>query len=145
MKINKESFVFYDSFFRTYDALKTTNPELAQEYIESVMEYGLSGEITSQSPIVQSLMVQTKEAIMRASVRHDLAKEAGAEGGKSQKNNDDIIWPLLDEGMSQVDIAKKTGLSTKTVYRSKVRKLKAEENNSAEAPIIQSVPTEFKF
>lgn len=144
MKLINESFVFYDSFFRTYEAFKTTNPDLAREYIESVMEYGLTGEITSQSPIVQGLMVQTKEAILRAAVRHDLAKENGSTGGKAQKNNDDIIWPLLDEGMSQVDIAKKTGLSTKTIYRSKVRKMKSEDKSFA--PVVEEPATaEFKF
>lgn len=129
---SNESFVFYDSFFETYQAIKVKDPEQAIVYLESVIEYGLTGECTSKDQMIYALMVQSKNAIRRAVARRDLAIGAGAAGGKTQKNHDDIIWPLLDQGLSQVEIARQTGLTTKTVYRSKVRKIAAEEQKTSQ-------------
>lgn len=96
-----ESFVFYGTNLDMVDKLKEVNPELANELLYSIVEYGIYGEYETDNPIVEAMMAPVVNGIDKAKGRYALKKESAA-----KKQHYQEIAKLHLEGKTQTEIAK---------------------------------------
>lgn len=137
------SFVFYNTFYETYLALREGDhdaQELARQYLEAVIEYGLTGEFDETNKIVLGMMQQVKFSISKAKDRYEVAKENGSKGGRPTKAKEDEVKELLAQNKTAKEIAAILGCSERTAQR-RIRDVKAQENIAA----VTEDDTEFVF
>ena len=117
----KDSFVFYRTFWDTIQTLKQggdSERELAYKLMEAIIQYGLNGEYDTSNIIVNGLMQQTIFAIDQAQERNDKSRENGAKGGRPKKGaTADEIKELLATGKTRKEVAGILGISEKTISR----------------------------
>ena len=85
-EIKNDSFVFYATNLEVVEALEQTNPELANEFLKAIVEYGIYGEYKKGNPMVDALMIQTGFGIDKAKDRYAAAIENGKKGGRPKVN-----------------------------------------------------------
>ena len=87
--INTESFVLYESVYKQFEILKKRKPEVATDFIEAIMEFGLYGVIPDEeSDIWLYGFEQAITSIERAKTRYTASIENGKRGGRPSKNLD---------------------------------------------------------
>ena len=87
--INTESFVLYESVYKQFEILKKRKPEVATDFIEAIMEFGLYGVIPDEeSDIWLYGFEQAMTSIERAKTRYNASIENGKKGGRPSKNLD---------------------------------------------------------
>ena len=87
--INTESFVLYESVYKQFEILKKRKPEVATDFIEAIMEFGLYGVIPDEeSDIWLYGFEQAITSIERAKTRYTASIENGKKGGRPSKNLD---------------------------------------------------------
>lgn len=136
----KDSFVFYRTFWDTIQTLKQggdNERELAYKLMEAIIQYGLNGEYDTSNIIVNGLMQQTIFAIDQAQERYDKSRENGAKGGRPKKDvTAEQIKELLATGKTRKEIAGILGVSEKTIGRrlQRTEELLTESQPKVEAP-----------
>jgi AraC-like DNA-binding protein len=124
----KENFVFLASW---YDILKgydtAGKPEMASEIAKQIIYYGVTGEITSEDPIVAGTVTGMCAALINNSKkRYSNCVSNGKKGGKPEQFSLDDILNLQKQGLSEQEIADRLGCSIKTVQR-KLEKAEEED------------------
>ena len=114
-----ESFVLYESVFRTYQRLYKKNKERAADYINAVMEFGIDGLLPDDEDEVWLYGLDNAIAsISAAKDRRAKNIEDGAKGGRRKIDLDnDVLSVMRDRGMSYQEIADKLGVSKSTIQR----------------------------
>lgn len=86
--MNKESFVFYGSF---YESISLLDDALQLEMYQCLTEYGLTGQIREDvSPVAKALLVSMKPMIDRANKRYQSKIENGKKGGRPKKEENTV-------------------------------------------------------
>ena len=114
----KENFVFYADWIDIIKAYDVTNKELAGELAKQIIYYGVSGEITTEDPIISGIVSSMCAALIEKSKnRHRACLENGKKGGSPKKYSDEEIISLYKQGLSEQDIADNLGCHVRTVQR----------------------------
>ena len=138
--INTESFVLYESVYKQFEILKKRKPEVATDFIEAIMEFGLYGVIPDEeSDIWLYGFEQAITSIERAKTRYTASIENGKKGGRPSKNldQDEVLakkaelktWKAVASfyGISE-DTLRKIRASWGTVEPEKPKNLNENEN-----------------
>ena len=117
--IYNESFVLYESVFRTYQRLYKRDKVKAADYINAVMEFGIDGVIPDEEEEVWFYGLDSAIAsIDSAKDRRVKNKEDGAKGGRRKKDIDiELAQQMKEQGKSYEAIAKELGVSKSTIQR----------------------------
>lgn len=123
----KESFVFYSSWFDIIEAYeKSGQHEMAEKLAFAIVKYGVTGEVTSDDPIVIGIInAMCKDLVERSKTRYKDCINNGKKGGRPKKYDDAEILRLHNLGLSNQEIADNFLCSVKTVERA----LKAYEDD----------------
>lgn len=114
----KENFVFYADWVDIIKAYDKTSPEFASNLAKQIIYYGVTGQITTNDPIITGMVNSMCAALISKSKnRYKACKANGQQGGAPKKFNTDQIMALHDKGLSDQEIADKLGCSTRTVQR----------------------------
>ena len=116
---NKENFLFLASWhdiLEGYDA--AGKPEIASELAKQIIYYGVTGQTTSNDPVIVGTVTGMCAALIdKSKKRYNSCVANGKKGGRpKQYNNEDILY-LHQQGLSEQDIADNLGCSVKTVQR----------------------------
>ena len=114
-----ESFVLYESVFRTYQRIYRKDKARAADYINAVMEFGIDGVLPDDEDEVWLYGLDNAIAsISAAKDRRAKNIEDGAKGGRKKIDLDnDVLSVMRDRGMSYQEIADKLGVSKSTIQR----------------------------
>lgn len=131
--LNTESFVFYESTYKTYEKIKKiAGVEAAARFFEAVSEYGLYGIVPEEDdPVWLNGLEQIFTSIGRAKDRYAAAASNGAKGGRPSKIDYDKAEELKAQGYTYKDIAAKMGCSV-----SSLEKYFAKKRGKPEKPVI---------
>ena len=114
----KDNFVFYADWIDIIKAYDKTNSELAGNLAKQIIYYGVTGEITSDDPIVVGTVNSMCAALIEKSKnRHRAAIANGKQGGRPKQYSKEKMQKLRDAGLSNQDIADNLGCSVATVER----------------------------
>lgn len=114
----KENFVFYADWVDIIKAYDATNPELAGNLSKQIIYYGVTGEMTSEDPIVVGTVNSMCAALIEKSKnRHRAAIANGKQGGRPKKYSEETMLELRDAGLSNQEIADNLGCNVLTVER----------------------------
>ena len=114
----KENFVFYADWVDIIKAYDATNPELAGNLSKQIIYYGVTGEMTSEDPIVVGTVNSMCAALIEKSKkRHQAAIANGKQGGRPKKYSEETMLELREAGLSNQEIADNLGCNVLTVER----------------------------
>ena len=115
----KENFLFMASWIdliKGYDA--SGQPDLASELAKQMLYYGVTGEMTSDDPIITGAVTGMCSAVINKSKkRYNACIENGKQGGRPKQYDNDEIISLHELGLSEQDIADNLGCHIRTVKR----------------------------
>ena len=115
----KENFVFYADWIDVIKAYDDSGQsDLAGELSKQIIYYGVTGEVTSQDPIITGLVNAMCVALIEKSKnRYNACKNNGQRGGRPNQFDKDTIMDLHAQGLSLKEIADQMGCSKRTVQR----------------------------
>ena len=116
---NKENFLFMASWHDILEGYDNAGkPEIASEIAKQIIYYGVTGEMTSDDPIVVGTVTGMCAALIdRSKKRYNNCVANGKQGGRPKKYSFEDMIALRDQGLSLQDIADNLGCSAKTVQR----------------------------
>ena len=125
----KENFLFLASWHDILEGYDTAGkPEIASEIAKQIIYYGVTGEMTSDDPIVTSIVTGMCAALIdKSKRRYNSCVANGKQGGRPTQYSDEDVLYLHKQGLSDQDIADNLGCSVKTVQR-KLAKFKDEDD-----------------
>lgn len=114
-----ESFVLYESVYRMYQRLYKQNKEIAADYMNAVMAFGIDGEMPEEDNVLWLYGLDNAFAsIDSAKTKRVKNIEDGAKGGRRRLDLDmEAIRTMIENGMSYQEIAKELGVSKSTIQR----------------------------
>lgn len=117
--LNTESFVFYESTYKTYEKIKKiAGVEAAARFFEAVTEYGLYGIIPEEDdPVWLNGLEQIFTSIGRAKDRYEVAVSNGKKGGRPGKIDYNKADELRAAGMTYQQIADTLGCSKSSIEK----------------------------
>ena len=114
----RENFVFYADWIDIIKAYDKTNSELAGNMAKQIIYYGVTGEMTTDDPIIVGTVNSMCAALIEKSKnRHRAAIANGKQGGRPKQYTDEDVWNLHQQGLSDQEIADNLGCSVRTVQR----------------------------
>ena len=116
---NKENFLFLASWHDILEGYDNAGkPEMASEIAKQIIYYGVTGEMTSNDPVIVGTVTGMCAALIdRSKKRYNSCVANGKQGGRPKKYSIDDMIALRDKGLSLQDIADNLGCSVKTVQR----------------------------
>ena len=124
--MNNESFVLYESVFKQTEILsKKLGKEAAFDFIESIMAFGLYGELPDEESAVWLYgFEQSITSISAAKTRYQAAIENGKKGGRKKSIDDTKVMDLKEKGYTNKQIAEELKCSVSSVEKiaAKIRK-----------------------
>lgn len=124
----KENFLFLASWhdiLEGYDA--AGKPEIASELAKQIIYYGVTGQMTSNDPIITGTVTGMCAALIdKSKQRYNNCVANGKQGGRPSQYSDEDVWKLHQQGFSNQDIADNLGCSVKTVQR-KLKQMEDDE------------------
>lgn len=116
---NKENFLFLASWHDILEGYDSAGkPEIASEIAKQIIYYGVTGQMTSEDPIVTSIVTGMCSALIdKSKKRYNTCVANGKKGGRPKQYSDEDILSLHEQGLSEQDIADNLGCSVKTVQR----------------------------
>lgn len=113
------NFVFYASWYELIEAYENAGqPEMAAEIAKQIVNYGVTGQITTDNPLIVGIInAMCTTLIDKSKSRYAMSISNGSKGGRPTKYNKDEMRRLKDQGMTQQEIADQLGCSKKTVQR----------------------------
>lgn len=113
------NFVFLASWYEIIDAYeKSDQPEMAGEISKAIITYGVTGEITSDNPLIVGIVKGMCTALIdKSKARYAHSIENGQRGGRPPKYDKSQMLKLRNDGLSDQDIADNLGCSARTVQR----------------------------
>lgn len=114
--MEKESMVIYKSIISAIDLLP--NAEQKWEAIKGITNFGFyDKEPESKNPIINMIYIQAIPSLRNAKDRYDIAVENGKKGGRPAEVPIEKIIQMKNEGMTNKQIADKTGCSIKNIEK----------------------------
>lgn len=115
----KENFLFMASWIDLIKGYDTSGqPDLASELAKQMLYYGVTGEMTSDDPIITGAVTGMCSAVINKSKkRYNACIENGKQGGRPKQYDNDEIISLHELGLSEQDIADNLGCHIRTVKR----------------------------
>lgn len=116
---NKENFLFLASWHDILEGYDNAGkPEIASEIAKQIIYYGVTGQMTSEDPIVTSTVTAMCAALIdKSKKRYNTCVANGKKGGRPKQYSTDDVLYLHNQGLSDQDIADNLGCSVKTVQR----------------------------
>ena len=115
----KENFLFLASWHDILEGYDSAGkPEIASELAKQIIYYGVTGEMTSDDPIITGTVTgMCATLIDNSKKRYNNCVVNGKQGGKPEQFKYEDVWRLHQQGLSDQEIAKALGCSVKTVRR----------------------------
>ena len=116
---NKENFLFLASWHDILEGYDNAGkPEMASEIAKQIIYYGVTGQMTSNDPVVIGTVTGMCAALIdRSKKRYNTCVANGKQGGRPKKYSVDDMLHLRNQGLSDQDIADNLGCNLKTVQR----------------------------
>ena len=116
---NKENFLFLASWHDILEGYDNAGkPEMASEIAKQIIYYGVTGEMTTNDPVVIGTVTGMCAALLdRSKKRYNSCVSNGKKGGRPKQYNVEDMLRLREQGLSDQDIADNLGCSVKTVQR----------------------------
>ena len=116
---NKENFLFLASWYDILEGYDNAGkPEMASEIAKQIIYYGVTGEMTSDDPVVIGTVTGMCAALIdRSKKRYNSCVSNGKKGGRPKQYSTEDMLHLRSQGLSDQDIADNLGCSVKTVQR----------------------------
>lgn len=114
-EIKYNSFIIYASALDAIESIE--NPIEANEVLRAVVEHAIYGEHTALRGDLEAVAKLIINDIARAQGRYEKNKEEGIIGGSRVKYHTEDILTLVQEGMSNEEIAATLGCTVRTVQR----------------------------
>ena len=104
----KETFVFYESYGKTFERLRQIDKDKADQYIYALIRYGLYGELPNEESDVwlfgfDGVIATINSAKTNRAKKIDIPKEQ--------------LEGLIEQGKTQEEIARAFGCSVDTIQR----------------------------
>ena len=116
--LEKENFVFYADWVDIIKAYDATNPELAGNLAKQIIYYGVTGEMTTDDPIIAGTVNSMCAALITKSKnRHRAAIANGKQGGRKKRYSEESMRELRNAGLTNQQIADTLGCNVVTVDR----------------------------
>ena len=116
--LEKENFVFYADWVDIIKAYDATNPELAGNLAKQIIYYGVTGEMTTDDPIIAGTVNSMCAALITKSKnRHRAAIANGKQGGRKKQYSEESMRELRNAGLTNQQIADTLGCNVVTVDR----------------------------
>ena len=117
--MSKENFLFLASWHDILEGYDNAGkPEIASELAKQIIYYGVTGEMTSDDPIITGTVTGMCSALIdRSKKRYNTCVANGKQGGRPKRYSDEEIIRLHQQGLSEQEIADNLGCSVKTVQR----------------------------
>lgn len=116
---DKENFLFLASWHDILEGYDNAGkPEIASEIAKQIIYYGVTGQITSDDPVVVGTVTGMCSALIdRSKKRYNTCVANGKRGGRPKQYDPEDILYLHKQGLSEQEIADNLGCSVKTVQR----------------------------
>lgn len=141
--MNNESFVLYESVFKQTEILsKKLGKEAAFDFIESIMAFGLYGELPDEESTVWLYgFEQSITSISAAKTRYQAAIENGKKGGRKKSIDDTKVMDLKEKGYTNKQIAEELKCSVSSVEKivAKIRKNQKNLNDNVNVNVNVNV------
>ena len=144
----RNSGLIYNSTFNQIKQLHAMDPELAGELAIAAIELVLTGDISSDDPMISLMLEPMKKINQNNQVKYDNKVETGKQK-KIQELNLDKVAELMLAGYTQKQIGEKLGMPQQNVsYRVGVIRTKFPEllqtNSTNTLQTVQMVQTDTK-
>jgi hypothetical protein len=115
----KENFLFLASWHDILEGYDSAGKsEIASELAKQIIYYGVTGEMTSEDPIITGTVTGMCAALIdKSKKKYNSCVANGKQGGRPSQYSDEEVWELHEKGLSDSEIAEKLGCSVKTVKR----------------------------
>ena len=117
--MSKENFLFLASWhdiLAGYDS--AGKPEIASELAKQIIYYGVTGEMTSDDPVITGTVTGMCAALIdKSKRRYNTCVTNGKKGGRPEKYTIEDVTYLQQQGLSEQEIADNLGCSVRTVQR----------------------------
>lgn len=115
----KENFLFLASWHDILEGYDSAGkPEIASELAKQIIYYGVTGEMTSDDPVITGTVTgMCATLIDNSKKRYNNCMANGKKGGKPEQFKAEDVWQLHQQGLSDREIAEELGCSVKTVQR----------------------------
>lgn len=121
----KENFLFLASWhdiLQGYDS--AGKPEIASELAKQIIYYGVTGEMTSDDPVITGTVTgMCATLIDKSKKRYNTCVANGKKGGRPEEYTIEDVVYLQQQGLSEQEIADNLGCSVRTVHR-KLKEMK---------------------
>lgn len=115
MEERNKGFYCFGTVYDSMIELARKDEHLALSYIRAVMEYGLYGEYEEGDPVIDALMSQAMFGIDNVAQRREKNIQDGSKGGRKKKNEDEVVWSLIDSGKTKEEVATELHCSVRTI------------------------------
>ena len=117
--MSKENFLFLASWHDILEGYDSAGKsEIASELAKQIIYYGVTGEMTSEDPIITGTVTGMCAALIdKSKKKYNSCVANGKQGGRPSQYSDEEVWDLHEQGLSDSEIADKLGCSVKTVKR----------------------------
>lgn len=112
----RKSAVIYRSNFEQVKELYEDDREMAGELAISIMELVLTGEVSTDNKYIRLMLKNLEVSAQNNKLKYE-AKENNTRLEKVEKYRLDEIAEMLNQGVSQAEIAKVLGVSRQTINR----------------------------
>lgn len=116
---NKENFLFLASWHDLIEGYEAAGkPDVASELAKQIIYYGVTGEMTTDDPVIAGTVMGMCSALIdKSKKRYNTCVANGRQGGRPKKYSVEDMIDLRSKGLSLQDIADNLGCSVKTVQR----------------------------
>lgn len=117
--MSKENFLFLASWHDILEGYDSAGkPEIASELAKQIIYYGVTGEMTSDDPVITGTVTgMCATLIDKSKKRYNTCVANGKKGGRPEKYTIEDVAYLQQQGLSKQEIADNLGCSVKTVQR----------------------------
>jgi CRP-like cAMP-binding protein len=115
----KENFLFLASWHDILEGYDSAGkPEIASELAKQIIYYGVTGEMTSDDPVITGTVTgMCATLIDKSKKRYNTCVANGKQGGRPEKYTVEDVAYLQQQGLSEQEIADNLGCSVRTVRR----------------------------
>lgn len=122
MEERNKGFWCFGTVYDTMIELAQKDEHLAFKFIKAAMEYGLYGEYDESDAVINALMQQVIFGIDNVDKRREKNVEDGKKGGRKRKNEDEVVWAMIDSGKTKEEVACELKCSVRTIQRALARR-----------------------
>lgn len=143
-EIKNNSFVFYATSLEAVEKISEAYPEMGNELLKAIVEYGIYGEYDKTNPIIEAMMVNISFGIDKAKDRYTKAVENGKQGGRPKMIDNEKVRELKEAGLTNREVAERLGCSVSSVEKAnkenrETRKNRKNPNDNVNVNVNENV------